>query len=53
MPWDAKSFRKHNKKLSLEQAKVAAEIANGVLARTGDEGKAIRIANGSFKKGKK
>jgi uncharacterized protein YdaT len=44
-PWTAKTFLKHNKKLSPEKAKLAAEVANKVLARTGDEGRAIKEAN--------
>lgn len=52
MPWDARSFRKHNKKLSLAQSKEAADIANHVFIQTGDEGKAIRIANAAFRKEK-
>lgn len=53
VPWDSKSFKKHNKKLSDAQAKKAARIANAILEKTGDEGKAIRIANAAVKKGKK
>ena len=50
MPWDAKSFRaRHNKALSQAQAGRAATIANAVLTKTGDEGKAIRIANARAK----
>lgn len=46
MPWPAEDFRdKHNKKLTPTQADKAAKIANAVLERTGDEGKAIRVAN--------
>lgn len=46
MPWTAKEFRqKFNKKLTDEQAKKAAQIANAVLKDTGDEAKAIKIAN--------
>ena len=45
MPWDKKSFKKHNKSLSDKQAANAARIANAILEKTGDEGKAIRIAN--------
>ena len=45
-PWTPTSFRsKHNKSLTPAQSKVAAEVANKVLARTGDEGRAIREAN--------
>jgi hypothetical protein len=46
MPWTAEEFReKHNKKLTTAQAEKAAKIANAVLAETGDEGRAIRVAN--------
>lgn len=46
MPWTAEDFReKHNKKLTPAQAHKAAKIANAILERTGDEGKAIRVAN--------
>lgn len=47
MPWDAKSFAaKHNKKLQgTPKAAKAATVANAVLAKSGDEGKAIRIGN--------
>jgi hypothetical protein len=46
MPWTGESFRsKHNKKLSAEEAREAAKIANAILRDTGDEAKAIRIAN--------
>ena len=45
MPWTAKTFRHHNKKLSPLKAQKAAKIANAILRDTGDEGKAIRIAN--------
>jgi len=50
MPWTAKEFKKkHNKKLTDAQARKAALIANAVLKQTGDEGKAIRIANARAK----
>ncbi len=46
MPWDAKSFAsRHNHALHGERAAKAAAMANAILKRTGDEGKAIRIAN--------
>lgn len=45
MPWTGKSFAKHNKGLDKGQAKKAASVANAVLKDSGDEGKAIRIAN--------
>lgn len=50
MPWTGSTFRRHNKRLSGASANKAAEIANAVLAKTGDEGKAIRIANAHFEK---
>lgn len=52
-PWDAKSFKKHNKKLTNVQAKKAAAIANAVLEKTGDEGLAVKTANSQIKRGKK
>lgn len=53
MPWTGKTFKtKHNKKLSPKKAGKAAEIANAILKETGDEGKAIRIANYQVKRKK-
>ena len=49
MPWDAKSFKAHNKKLSTGRAAHAAKIANAVLRRTGNEGLAIATANARAK----
>lgn len=46
MPWTAKSFAaKHNHALGGDKAAKAAAMANAILKKTGDEGKAIRIAN--------
>ena len=46
MPWTAQSFAaRHNADLSSAQATIAARIANAILRKTGDEGKAIRVAN--------
>ncbi len=55
MPWDSKSFKKHNKKLKGSKLSRAARVANAVLRESGDEGKAIRVANfvSSKKKRKK
>lgn len=51
MPWTGESFKKkHNQKLTPAQARKAADIANAILKETGDEGKAIRIANAKVKK---
>ena len=50
-PWDAEGFRKkHNKKLRKVEAQRAADIANAVLKKTGDEGLAIRVANSKVRK---
>lgn len=46
MPWSPGEFAsRHNKKLKGARAARAASIANAILKDTGDEGKAIRIAN--------
>lgn len=52
MPWNGKSFQKHNQSLSPEASSHAAEIANAVLENTGDEGMAIAVANKNAKQGK-
>ncbi len=59
MPWEAKDAKRHTKRIDDQgDAEEWASIANGVLRDTGDEGKAIRIANAHVrdkrhKKGKK
>lgn len=54
MPWTAKTFKdRHNKKLSAKEAAKAARIANAILEETGDEGKAISIANSKVKGSKR
>lgn len=50
MPWDPKSFAKHNHHLGNRLGK-AAKIANHVLESTGDEGEAIATANKLAKRG--
>lgn len=50
MPWDKKTIRKHNKSLSGKKAERAAATANAVLRETGDDAKALRIANSQAKK---
>lgn len=46
MPWDAKSFGKHNKAIAgTPAAGKAASIATAILKRGGDEGMAIATAN--------
>lgn len=49
MPWSGQSFSKHNHSLSGVGASKAASIANAILKDSGDEGKAIRIANSKVK----
>lgn len=50
MPWDAETFAgHHNHALKGAAASKAASIANAVLRESGDEGKAIRIANSNPK----
>jgi hypothetical protein len=46
MPWTPEDASSHTKKATTQTAKRQwAEIANHVLERTGDEGRAIREAN--------
>ena len=46
MPWTQDDATSHTKKATTDKAKREwAEIANQVLERTGDEGRAIREAN--------
>ncbi len=49
MPWDKKSFKKRNRRATASMA----AMANAILRKTGDEGKAIRIANAKGKKSKR
>lgn len=54
MPWDAKSAARHTKKAKSPAAKRQwAATADSVLAKSGDEAKAIRIANSAVKKRKR
>ena len=51
MPWTARDATSKSKKARTPKAKRQwRDVANGVLARTGDEGRAIRTANGVAKK---
>ena len=46
MPWTAEDAERHTRKAdSAKRQRMWAEIANSVLAETGDEGRAIREAN--------
>lgn len=46
MPFTATDAKKHTKKADTEsKRKKWAKVANGILRESGDEGKAIRLAN--------
>ncbi|HUO53646.1 MAG TPA: hypothetical protein VMU18_02810 [Rhodoblastus sp.] len=46
MPWEPEDAPRHTRKADTEELRaVWAEVANKVLAETGDEGRAIRTAN--------
>lgn len=45
MPWNPEDSLKHHKGLNKKQQEKWAAIANAILSKDGDEGKAIRIAN--------
>lgn len=50
MPWTASDATGHTKKADTpDKKKKWAKVANSVLSLTGDEGRAIRIANASVK----
>lgn len=54
MPWDPKDATRHSRKAKSGAAKRQwSTTANAVLAKSGDEGKAVRIANAAVKKRKK
>lgn len=51
MPWTAKDARRHTKQAkTAAQKRRWAQTANAVLRHTGDEAKAVRIANSSLRK---
>lgn len=51
MPWNPADTGRHNKQAAKSPAKSKqwSTVANSVLAKTGDEGIAIRIANAAVK----
>lgn len=54
MPWDPGDASRHTKKAVLPVAQRQwSDVANSVLQRTGNEGQAVRVANGVVKKRKK
>ena len=53
MPWTAGEAKGHDKKAKSTAAKKQwKDVANSVLAKTGDEGLAVREANGVIKRRK-
>ena len=54
MPWGAKDAKRHTKKARSTAAQgLWAQVANQVLAKTGNEGRAVREANAVVKRRKK
>jgi len=45
MPWSAGDATKHHKGATGKKGKLWARVANQVLSKTGNEGRAIREAN--------
>ena len=51
MPWTPKDAARHTKKASsAKKQRQWRDVANTVLAKTGDEGRAVREANGVIKR---
>lgn len=53
MPWSVKDVDKHKKGLSEDQKVKWVRIANHILKRDNDEGKAVKIANSQVGHGRK
>jgi len=54
MPWSSTDAKRHTHKAkSAKQRRQWAHVANSVLKRTGDEGRAVAAANSVLKKGGK
>ena len=50
MPWDDKDAKRHTKKAkSPKRKRQWKKVANSILERTGDEGRAVRGANAAVK----
>jgi hypothetical protein len=51
MPWGASDATRHTKKAKSPKAKRQwSDVANSILAQTGDEARAVRGANAAVKK---
>lgn len=54
MPWTGRSAKSKTKNATTPKLKhMWARVANSVLKQTGDEGRAVRIANSAVKKQKR
>jgi len=54
MPWNSRDVSKHNRSVkSPKRKKQWKDVANSILSRTGDEGRAIRGANSAVAKSKR
>ena len=54
MPWGTKDSSRHTKKAkSAKRKRQWSKVANSILERTGDEGRAVRGANSAVKKAEK
>ena len=52
MPWKSKDARRHTRKATTaKRRRQWSHVANSVLARTGDEARAVRSANAAVGKG--
>ena len=55
MPWKAKSAKRFTKKVgkSAKKKRMWSHVANSVLKRTGNKGRAVRSANAAVKRSRK
>ena len=53
MPWTAADAKRHTRKATGPLAALWSKVANQTLARTGNEGRAVREANAVVAKRKK
>ncbi len=47
-PWDAHSFKKHNKDATVKELEIGAAVANNVLGEGGSDGAAVRAGNAAI-----
>jgi hypothetical protein len=53
MPWTSKDATRHDKKAKGKKGALWAKVANQVLNKTGNEGRAVREANAVVKRAKR